>query len=84
MGNFQHRQTPQMSRREMLCQCSAGFGGLALASLISEASAASNSSAYDPLSPKMPHFAASETRHLLIHAWRSVARRSLRLQARTE
>ncbi|HYZ83886.1 MAG TPA: DUF1501 domain-containing protein [Bryobacteraceae bacterium] len=35
-----HRSKPQLSRREMLCRCANGFGGLALASLLAEAQGA--------------------------------------------
>lgn len=42
------------TRREMLCRCANGFGGLALASLLAESSQA----AVDPLAPRAPHYAA--------------------------
>lgn len=43
------------TRREMLCQCANGFGGLALAYLLADKSA---SAAEDPLARRAPHFAA--------------------------
>ncbi|HYP12384.1 MAG TPA: DUF1501 domain-containing protein [Bryobacteraceae bacterium] len=43
------------SRREMLCRCATGFGGLALASLLAESQARG---AEDPLAPKKPHHPA--------------------------
>ena len=46
-----HRFQPAVSRRDMLRTCGAGFGGLALASLLSETAAA------HPLAEKSPHFA---------------------------
>ena len=42
------------TRREMLCKCANGFGGLALAALIAERSALAS----NPLTPKAPHFPA--------------------------
>ncbi|MDZ4801274.1 MAG: DUF1501 domain-containing protein [Bryobacteraceae bacterium] len=39
------------TRREMLCRCANGFGGLALASMMAKA-------ADDPLAPKAPHYKA--------------------------
>jgi hypothetical protein len=47
---------PQRStRREMLCSCANGFGGLALAYLLADRCA---SAALNPLSPRAPHFPA--------------------------
>src|SRR4051794_32230011 len=43
-----------VSRREMLCRCANGFGGLALASLLAERDAAA---AESPLEPRAPHYA---------------------------
>ncbi|HYP09307.1 MAG TPA: DUF1501 domain-containing protein [Bryobacteraceae bacterium] len=43
------------SRREMLCQCAQGFGGLALAALLADKQAAA---AENPLAPKAPHHRA--------------------------
>ena len=46
---------PEITRREMLCRCANGFGGLALATLLAEkldAAAATN-----PLAQRPPHFA---------------------------
>src|SRR5947209_1418865 len=53
-----HRKNfnPERStRREMLCECANGFGGLALAYLLADKSAAA---AENPLAPRAPHFAA--------------------------
>ena len=48
--------TPERSsRREMLCRCANGFGGVALAYLLAEKSA---SAAENPLAPRAPHFPA--------------------------
>lgn len=65
MDISQHMPLPPMSRREMLCRCCAGFGGLALASLISEAAAASLS-AVNPLAPKAPHFTPRAKRMIFL------------------
>ena len=43
------------TRREMLCRCAHGFGGLALAYLLAEKQA---SAAVNPLEPKQPHYPA--------------------------
>jgi hypothetical protein len=43
------------SRREMLCRCANGFGGLALAYLLADKKA---SAAVNPLEPKAPHYKA--------------------------
>lgn len=48
------RRPGSLSRRELLCRSANGFGGIALASLISESLRADN----DPLTPRAPHFAA--------------------------
>ena len=45
-----------LSRREMLCRCANGFGGLALACLLAERSA--TAAALSPLTPRMPHYTA--------------------------
>ncbi|PYV40935.1 MAG: DUF1501 domain-containing protein, partial [Acidobacteria bacterium] len=51
---------PGISRREMLCRCANGLGGLALASLLADkfASAAMGATLPDasPLSPRTPHY----------------------------
>lgn len=46
-----HRFEPVVSRRDMLRTCGAGFGGLALASLLAETAEA------NPLAERSPHFA---------------------------
>src|SRR5438093_8848199 len=43
------------TRREMLCRCANGFGGLALASLLADKSAQAES---NPLAPRVPHHTA--------------------------
>jgi uncharacterized protein DUF1501 len=43
------------TRREMLCRCAHGFGGLALAYLLADKQA---SAAVNPLEPKQPHYPA--------------------------
>jgi hypothetical protein len=49
---------PGISRREMLCKCANGFGGLALASLLAEkfAAAAPPAPQANPLAPHPPHY----------------------------
>ena len=49
-----HRTQP-LTRREMLCRCANGFGGLALASLLAQDQARA---AEDPLKVRQPHFPA--------------------------
>ena len=58
-----NRFTPILSRREMLHTCSAGFGGLALASLLADESPA------NPLASKPPHRAprAKQVIFLFMH-----------------
>ncbi|MEO8657415.1 MAG: DUF1501 domain-containing protein, partial [Bryobacteraceae bacterium] len=53
-----HRRTfnpSQSTRRQMLCQCANGFGGLALAYLLADKTA---SAAVNPLAPRAPHYPA--------------------------
>jgi hypothetical protein len=53
-----HRRTFNQSRstrRQMLCQCANGFGGLALAYLLADKTA---SAAVNPLAPRAPHYPA--------------------------
>jgi hypothetical protein len=52
---MQHRITG-LSRREMLCRCANGFGGLALAALLAEKDAAA--AAENPLEPRPSHYPA--------------------------
>jgi hypothetical protein len=50
---------PGISRREMLCKCANGFGGLALAYLLAEkfaSAAAPPVSQANPLAPRPPHY----------------------------
>ncbi len=47
---------PEITRREMLCRCANGFGGLALAALLADK--ASAASTVNPLAPRLPHYAA--------------------------
>ena len=58
-----HRFEPAVSRRDMLRTCGAGFGSLALASLLSETATA------HPLRKKVPHFAprAKQVIFLFMH-----------------
>src|SRR3712207_4057007 len=44
-----------VTRRELLCRCANGFGGLALAYLLADKQA---SAAVNPLEPKTPHYPA--------------------------
>src|SRR6266540_1399996 len=49
-----------LTRREMLCRCGMGLGGLALASLLGETgflSPAGAAEVQNPLAPRLPHFA---------------------------
>ena len=45
---------PGISRREMLCRCANGFGGLALATLLAEKLDAAGT---NPLAQRPPHYA---------------------------
>lgn len=56
--------TAVRSRRDMLRQMGAGFGGLALASLLADEQA--SASAQDPLAPKAPHFAPRARRVIML------------------
>jgi hypothetical protein len=52
---MKHRlDTQPLSRREMLCRCANGFGGLALAAMLAESAQA----ARDPLAVRRPHYTA--------------------------
>jgi hypothetical protein len=52
---MKHRlDTEPLSRREMLCRCANGFGGLALAAMLAETAEA----ARDPLAVRRPHYTA--------------------------
>ena len=51
-----HKARPASTRREMLCRCANGFGGLALASMMAQAAEADKND--NPLKPKAPHFPA--------------------------
>ena len=62
-GDGKHRMDlsqPGLSRREILCRCANGFGGLALASLLADkfasAAPADASRAVNPLAPRPPHY----------------------------
>lgn len=50
-----HRR-PHLSRREMLCRAANGFGGLALAAMLSEDRARANQRLTDPMKVRPPHF----------------------------
>lgn len=57
---LQHRmdlRRPGLSRREMLCRCANGFGGVALAALLGETFEAEASTGVDPFAVRPPHFA---------------------------
>lgn len=56
-----HRFTPVLTRRELLRQSAAGFGALALASLLGE-----QQSVAGPLDPRMPHFPAKAKRVIFL------------------
>ncbi len=56
-------QEPILSRRDLLRQMGAGFGGLALAALLAEDTAAT---ATDPLAVKPPHFAPKAKRVIML------------------
>ncbi|MFQ5929085.1 MAG: DUF1501 domain-containing protein [Acidobacteriota bacterium] len=47
---------PGISRREMLCRCANGFGGLALAYLLADKFASAAVSQANPLAPRPPHY----------------------------
>lgn len=54
-----HVSSPAINRREALCRCANGFGGLALACLLADKSAASaraSNRQVNPLAPRPPHF----------------------------
>ena len=53
--------TPVVSRRDMLRLSSAGFGSLALASLLQDEVSAAN-----PLAPRKPHFPARANRVIFL------------------
>ena len=55
MSSKNHRRQGGATRREMLCQCANGFGGLALAYLLADKQA---SAAENPLAPKPSHHKA--------------------------
>lgn len=60
-----HHQPLPMTRREMLRNCCAGFGGYALASLMAEESMAASPAG--PLAMKPPHFAPKAKRMIFLH-----------------
>ena len=57
-----HVQPAPLTRRDALCQCAVGFGGMALASLLAEAEAAPD----NPLSPRAPHVGARAKRVIFL------------------
>src|SRR5438128_1849115 len=69
-----HRnQYHALSRRALLRQCAAGFGSLALTSLLAEEAQAANPQSEirnpqwnDPLAPKPPHFPARARRIIFV------------------
>lgn len=50
---------PGISRREMLCRCANGFGGLALAYLLADKYASASVTQVNPLAARAPHFEPS-------------------------
>ena len=62
MNSFCHRYSPAINRREMLRLSSIGFGGLALASLLQDETAASQK----PLAARPPHFTARANRVIFL------------------
>ena len=61
MSKACHQFTPVLTRRDMLRVSSAGFGSLALASLLQE-----EANAAGPLSPRKPHFPARAKRVIFL------------------
>src|SRR5438132_150455 len=59
-----------LSRREVLCRIGGGIGGLALATVLSDAGLLANESsaagAMNPLAPKLPHFPARAKRLIFL------------------
>jgi len=55
-----------MTRREMLRQCGAGFGMLALAALLGEEAAEAHLRSRSPLAPKLPHFTPKAKRVIFL------------------
>ena len=55
-----------LSRRQMLRQCCGGFGSLALAGLLAQASKASGAAAANPLAPRPPMFPARARRIIFL------------------
>jgi hypothetical protein len=68
MDLSQHAPLPPMSRRDMLRRSCAGFGGMALASLVGDSTAATAASS-SPLAARAPHFAPKAKRviYLFMH-----------------
>ena len=63
-----HTPTP-WSRREMLKQCGAGFGSLALSALLADQAAAElrpDEQSANPLAPRAPHFAPKAKRVIFL------------------
>jgi len=54
--NEQRNATRPVTRREMLCQSSIGFGSMALAGLVAETQARAVPAPADPLAPRPSHF----------------------------
>ena len=70
---------PGISRREMLCRCANGFGGLALATLLAEKLDARG---HEPVGPAAAALLAeSEVGDLSLHGWRSFPDGYVRSQA---
>lgn len=55
-----------LTRREMLCSCGAGFGGLALSALLGQSLIGEQGTPSNPLGVKMPHFPAKAQRIIFL------------------
>ncbi|MFN3652239.1 MAG: DUF1501 domain-containing protein [Armatimonadota bacterium] len=67
MNRHWHPASPRpLTRRELLRRSSAGFGSLALASLLAEEGRAAEGSRRHPLAPQPPHFPARAKRVLFL------------------
>ena len=68
-----------MTRREMLRNCAAGFGNLALVSLLTEQGYATDAIG-QPLAPRMPHFAPKAKRIIFLFMFGGPSAHDLFLQ----
>src|SRR5262245_17865499 len=65
-GNGSPMAAAALSRREALKRAAAGFGSLALASLLADETAAAAPSAVNPLAPRPPHHAPRAKRIIFL------------------